>query len=610
MLEDCADLTACEIILSEVAKGVHLLGEIPLLDSDIEILANFVRQKISPSSPRGTVYLKTKTPTCFVCFLVGMGRFYDKQAGYWPIVEEKVGLIDINWKVKWGKIFIQYLEDNDLPRFDEEEGLAYVTPILGHTCIPDCCLDEYFDRVLVPLINRDLLNPLDQQEILHDLRVRRKINESRLELEKKRKERNELLKALQQEKRGLRIQFEKYEEVASLLAVEGECERRKIALRGLEYSEHTREDLISRITEDTRNIQRLETEGKRLWEQITAFSHRYQPILEAKSQIDDAIRNHARINEELPEALENNKRLLTIVTTEWAKLSREPWNDSFGVEILQLPLEQLLSQIEQYQYLQEKQKTIQEKIENLEALQKAAKKPPALVLSVLMFIRKTLIWIGRKSYVPQPSELQKLQATNSETKVEMQQGQTRIKELFTNLPIEERLLDYPTSDLNEELCSLKLIHLGFVEARQKHIKLEEEEDQLIGYIRDLASSLDIAVDGNVNTWVNRLSEVLREAQQSQAADLEAHRILEKEIRPVLEAARLEYQSLQADFEMLNQQLTELGGGSIQQGLGLVQEFHQSQAEVKQNRQNLSSRYSDIIVIVSILKGIFTYDLYQ
>ena len=94
MLEDCADLPACEITLSE---------------RDIEILANFVRQKITPSISRGTAYLKTKTSTFFVCFLVGMGRFYDKQAGYWPIVEEKVGQIDLNWKVKWGKLFIQYL---------------------------------------------------------------------------------------------------------------------------------------------------------------------------------------------------------------------------------------------------------------------------------------------------------------------------------------------------------------------------------------------------------------------------------------------------------------------------------------------------------------------
>jgi hypothetical protein len=110
MLEECTDLQACEIILSKAIKRVRLIGEIPLSDGDIEILANHIHNKISPSFSRGTAYLKAKTPTCFVCFLVGMGRFYDKQAGFWPIVEEKVGPVDLNWKVKWGKTFNHYLE--------------------------------------------------------------------------------------------------------------------------------------------------------------------------------------------------------------------------------------------------------------------------------------------------------------------------------------------------------------------------------------------------------------------------------------------------------------------------------------------------------------------
>ncbi len=200
MLEDCTDLPSSEIILSEAAKSVRLLGEIPLSEKDIEILASLVRQKIIPNISRGTAYLKAKAPTCFVCVLVGVGRFYDKQAGYWPIVEEKVGSIDLNWKVRWGKIFLQYLKQNGLPEFNEEDGLAYVTPILGHSCIPDCCLDEYFDMILVPLVNRDLHNPLDHQEVLHELNFRRRINANRLDLEKETAEQTEQCKALQRKK--------------------------------------------------------------------------------------------------------------------------------------------------------------------------------------------------------------------------------------------------------------------------------------------------------------------------------------------------------------------------------------------------------------------------
>ena len=602
MLENCTDLLNCENQLAEAIKPVRLLGEIPLSDQDTELLARLVREVITPSISKGTRYLRTMAPACLACFLVGMGRFYDKETGYWPIVERKVEPIDINWKVKWGKIFIQFLEHNCLSKFDEEEGLAYVTPILGHTCIPDCCLDEYFDRVLVPLINRDLLNPLDQQEIIHDLRVRRKINEYRLELEKKKKENDEWLKALQQENRDLKNQLEKHEEVASLLAEEEGCKRRKISLHGLENAELNRSNLLSRINEAPESIQRLVSDGKRLWGEIAAFRQRYEPILKVKPQIDDVIRNHARLNEELPEALENKKRLLTAVITEWAKLSRETWNDRCGVEILQLPLEQLSGQIKQYQNLQKQQKITQEEIENLQAMQKRVKRPSTLILSLLMLIRKTWVWIGRKNPVPQPSEFQQLQATYSETEAKLQLQQDRIKGLFAGLPFEERLLENPTPDLLEELSYLQQTYIRFVGAREKRVKLKEEEEQIAGQVRDLASSLDVAVDGNLNAWVNRLCEVLKEAQQSQAAALEAERILEKEIRPVLKAARLEDQSLRADLKKLDQQLAELGGGSTQQGLSLVQEFHQSQAAVTETRQNLSSWYPDLMRIESELSS--------
>jgi len=245
MFEIFIDLSTCENILLEASKDVRLISEITLSDEDLDILATLIRQKISPNISKGTYHLRTKAPTCFACFLVGMGRFYDKESGYWPIVEKKVGILDINWKAKWGKIFLQYLEQNDLPIFDEEEGLAYVTPILCHTCIPDCCLDEYFDRVVAPLVNRDLLNPLDKEEILHDLKVRRNINSYRLEAEHLRRKQEERLKVLQNERKNHKSRLVIYHEVVSLLAKKDECESRKIALHGLENAEFTRLNLLT-----------------------------------------------------------------------------------------------------------------------------------------------------------------------------------------------------------------------------------------------------------------------------------------------------------------------------------------------------------------------------
>lgn len=271
MLEICLELSDCEILLAESLTHVRLLGEIPLTDQDIEMLGGMVKEVTTPDISKGTRILKTRYPTCFACFLVGMGRFYGKEVGFWPIVEKKAGPIDINWQGKWGKIFLQFLEQHGLPKFDEEEGLAYVTPILGHACIPDSCLDEYYDRVLFPLINRELLNPFDQEEIILELRVRRIINNNRLELEQKTKKQSKRLGALQTTRRNLQEQLEAYIAIASLLANEDECEKRKIALHGLEDAEFTRRNLVDQIKTATKTIQRLEANGRRLWEEISAF---------------------------------------------------------------------------------------------------------------------------------------------------------------------------------------------------------------------------------------------------------------------------------------------------------------------------------------------------
>ena len=596
MLEECTDLPACESILSEAIKEIHLLGEIPLSDNDIDILTDLIHQKLTPNFSRGTGYLKEKTPICFACFLVVMGRFYDKDAGYWPIVEQKIGPIDLNWKVNWGKFFDKFLYDYNLPKFNEEKGLVYVAPILGHACIPDCCLDEYFDRVLSPLINRDLLKPLDRQEIIHDLKSRRKINENRIALDKKKNEYDNLIKKLQREQKILKNSIERYEKVASLLEKEDECIKRKIALNGLENATINRSNIVNRINELNNDIRKLTSKGKESWEEITNLHHQYQTIINFKPQIDDIVRQHVMFNQNLTVANENEKQLFNSVLNEWAKLSVEPWNNHFGEIISELPFEQLIDQITQYRDFQEKQISIQKKIEILEGSVKEEKKPPKLFIYFLTVISKAMIWFNRKNTVHQSSEIQLLQATNNETEAQLKLQREIIKGLFTQLPVDEKLLNHPTPDLHKIPYSLKLIYERYIEFREKRIKIEEEGKHLTEQVRDLASSLGITIDKNLDSSLKILCKKLKEAEHNQENTLKAKKNLEKEFRPLLEAASLERQGLQATLEKLDKQLAELGSGSTQNGLDLVHEFNQSIETVKQTRKDLNSQFDDILSI--------------
>jgi hypothetical protein len=596
MLENCTDLPNCENILADASKNVRLLGDIPFSDGDLDILGNLIRQKIKPNLSKGSYYLRKEAPTCFACFLVGMGRFYDKESGYWPAVEKKVGLSGLKLQEKCGQAFLEFLEKNNLPKFDEEKGLLYVTPILNHAGIPYCCLDEFFERVLVPFVRKDLLNPYDHSEIIHDLNVRRKMNGKSLELEQERKRQNDRLGMLQEESRRLGNKIREYETISSQMVDEEECKRKLLALQGLENSEANRANLVERIGGVKGKIQELESEGKRLWGEITGFKQRYKYILENRSQIEQNLIDYLRLGQDLYQAQSTEKSFFDAVTAQWIKLSADPWDDKLGGLISELSLEQLLSCITLYQNIQERLQAVRVQIENLRVSQEERKPSLPFVTVLLSFFRKTIFWLRRKKELQQPSELQQLESTYRETEAEMGCQLEKIKGILVNVPLQDRLLDNPSADLYEELCSLKIARDYFIEAREKRNKLEEDLDHLAKkQVRGLFPA-DMAVDDDINALVKLLKGEIEEADCAQSTALRYEKNLELEIRPILEKARIELRSLNTNIEKIDTQLTQLGDGSSQRGLDIVREFHQHQARIMKTRQELSSRYSGFEVI--------------
>ena len=183
MIEDCSNLLQCEARLSEEIHNVDLLGQIALSPEDLDHLGTLIRQRISPNISEGTRFLGREAPTCLTCFLVWTGIVGYRDGDYWSAVRESTGLVeDPNWERRWGQIFLDFLETNDLPRFDIEGGLTYVTPILTHGGIPNSCLSEYFEKVLLPLIQRDLIDPTDLEEIIHELAILREDNVGSLKI--------------------------------------------------------------------------------------------------------------------------------------------------------------------------------------------------------------------------------------------------------------------------------------------------------------------------------------------------------------------------------------------------------------------------------------------
>jgi hypothetical protein len=155
MLEQLVDENSYEKFIAENIKSVKLLGELPFTSSDVQRLIEIVKRYIKPDIDRGTEILTRYFPFSFACFLVCIGGVYYDKEKFWINLEKAIE-IQLSYKSEkdWGEFFLWFLKQNRLPLFDEEEGLRYVTPILAHSCLPNICVAEYFEKVVVPLTEK------------------------------------------------------------------------------------------------------------------------------------------------------------------------------------------------------------------------------------------------------------------------------------------------------------------------------------------------------------------------------------------------------------------------------------------------------------------------
>jgi len=619
LLEKCGDLHACEKILSQTVEGVCLLGDISLSKEDLEVLSEFIRQKITPSISRGTQYLNFETPTCLVYFLVGMGRYYDKESGYWPAIEEKIGLIDSNWQVRWGQTFLDFLLEHQLPKFDKEEGLTYVTPILGHFGIPEDCYEEYFEGILDPLVRRDLLNPFDEEEIIHDLNAIRRLNRKRLDLEPEKKERVEKLKKLRRKRRQFVDQIKKYKDIDSLLHAEDEAERKRNLLQGLEESEFDKEKYEQELEILGEKIRKLESQEKSLLEQFNSFGQKEKSILEQETDFCRIIYGYRDLTIVIAQLLVDDEEQLNELFSIWDYLSTKKWSNNFGTELINFPLDQLTHQINQYHNLDEHLQGIQEEIDLLRISQKELIKSPPIYLMPLLLIGETLILIGRHNpssklvhagnslitagfvgnrsdyeiYQKQEDQIIHRNSEYHKNFGELEIQGNAIKETLSSIPLKKSIFENLTIELHDQLVKLKSYYEQIDENRLLQSELEKEYERFELDAAALLYALEFSIEGDMNQLVSIIRKVYDEASRHKNAAIRAKQILEHTVKPALIDHRIQNSSLQEELQNINIRLEELGGGSIERGVELVKEIYEFLRRVAETRIELVSLYPNI-----------------
>ncbi|RLF51458.1 MAG: hypothetical protein DRN19_02785 [Thermoplasmata archaeon] len=350
MIEECKDILECENRLSSVIPKISLLGKIPLSSEEVDKLVSFIKEQFSDNIQEGTKFVKTKTPSCFAYFLVWKGIFDYRAGDYWSGFREFAGLSDPNWQAKWGKIFINFLESNGLSCFDNIKGAhRYVTPILMHGMIPNSCLDEYFEKILLPMVKQDLTDPTDRNEISFLLKIRREDDNER--------------HAIKKDIRELRVKkgliSNKLKQVRSLINIWDDLDK----IRALDEKVVNRDELAS-LPEDPleyksktiltiqklqKEIEKLESEKRQCEQEKKKFSEADKKVLANTDAINQCINISTVLEQELGKLikLKTQENLLKEqIKKDAQSVFFKPWDESYVSIIQELSSDNLKNKIE------------------------------------------------------------------------------------------------------------------------------------------------------------------------------------------------------------------------------------------------------------------------
>jgi hypothetical protein len=624
VIEDCSDLLECEARLSEEIHKVGLLGQIAFPSEDLNLLGTLIHQAISPNISRGTRILENDAPTCLACFLVWTGIVGYRDGDYWSAVCESTGLpAGPNWEQRWGQAFLNFLEANDLPRFEIEGSHTYVTPILTHGGIPNSCLDEYFERLLLPLIQRELVNPADSTEVIHELTLHREDDRERASAEQRHNELKRQVRTLSKLARQAGRVVKAYEKVVSLWADEA-------AVKTGDPLPELLADYETFRTKKLEEIQRLDDEVRELtkkrehFRRISAeFTEQDNQALGQAEAIERSILEYPELknkNQTLTALLNRKDELTEKLSAQSAGIFGTPWREKYGKLLVHLPLNELREEIGRLQDITSRQDEIRNSLNQLWALPGRALPPIKLILaaSFLLLIGLALIVVGilvlglwaltitgagfalAAAFVVwiwhqkkgEKSHLKVLEQSLSEATSSREEALGIIANLLCNLPIAEHQLQSPSPELHQALVTLVDIYHELLDIRQLCEQLQQHVSQQAREIERVVASTGFEPTVNL---INTMKRKLEDAQKRQAAAVQAENQLDL-IPPKLTELSAMQEEAREELRRVERQLSELGEGDIQTGVGRMQEQRQRQARVAKMRAELEEEYPDLAAI--------------
>lgn len=634
MIEDCSNLLQCEARLSEEIHNVDLLGQIALSPEDLDHLGTLIRQRISPNISEGTRFLGREASTCLACFLVWTGIVGYQDGDYWSAVRESTGLVeDPNWERKWGRIFLDFLETNDLPRFDIEGGLTYVTPILTHGEIPNSCLSEYFEKVLLPLIQRDLIDPTDPEEIIHELAILREDNRERLEVEQRYSDLQKEVRSLAKEARRAYRVVEAYGKVTSLWRAEKD-------VNALDSPTDLPTDYEAFKTRECEESRRLEEEIRDLEEKrahcervLARFTEQDRQVLAQADAIERSISAHPMLKEQqqtVNTLATEEEGLAERLSSQSTEILSAPWDDEYGELVTQLVFDKLWEEIRRFEAIVSRQAELQRTLDRFRASPEATLWliGRILVVSVSLLLGVMLVVIGlyvlrswalvvagvgftiliagfaswswHRNTTKRGRQPEALKQTRRETASEREKVQRNIARILSNLPVAERQLRSPSPELHQALVSLAGAYRELCKVRQRRVQLQQQIRQQVQHVGKVAVSIGVQPTRNL---ISAMDRALKEARERQAAAARAMNELENNVQPKIAALNARQGAIREDLAWIEKRLIELGGGDILAGIRQVEAQRQRQETVTKLKAELKEEYPDLEAIEREIRSV-------
>ncbi|MCR4442918.1 MAG: hypothetical protein QHH10_11430 [Peptococcaceae bacterium] len=545
MLESITNISECEDFLNKqrVNNSVSFIGQLELTEMDANKLRDFIYSRIRRDVDKGLELVLNFAPSCLAFLLVNEAVWNYKQGQYWSLDEAFPDISNATLQNKLGSFFLDYINSNDLNHAEIEGAHRFVGPILLHAGIPQSCLPDFFEEIVVPLLKMGIASSHELKSFLAKIR----------QLQRKRM-------IIHNEINEMMIKFHDYDDkkrqLTTLIELHQQYNDYENKLRSYGNLSGLPEDFEGYRTIKQRELLQLKEEMDE-WDKqrtvleaiINLFGPREQALLDSLPNLNAEIERL----QQLEEQEKNRKALLENLNTAKQQLSLElvkifQINPRLESEIV-FRSDKLLLLIEAYYQLKE----------STEKEQKERAKGNGWIKRLAFFIMGLF---GSRRSIP-------LGKNDSDRVLELRKGiEETLREIYDS-PLKKELF----LQSHEEFSSLVKTVASLTDCFNKGLRELHAHNKIMGQnagICELAAAFE-----NEPDKAEQLRRKTLEASEAQNRRKNAYLAkvkLNKTVIPALKELTRKKQSIERELQEKERIIRGFGNGDLEAGVSAIQEL--------------------------------------